>query len=71
MHKMPNDLTDEELDSVLSDVEYFLALHKATLAREEQERNQAEVDLVEAELSHARELGFEADALVQNLKRWF
>ena len=68
---MADDLTDEGLDSVLSSVEFFLALHKATLAREKQERIQAEVDLVEVESSHARALGFEADALLQNLKRWF
>ena len=75
MHKMPNDLTDDELDSVFSSVEssvdYLIALHKVEQERIQAEADLAEADLVEVELSHARELGFEADALVQNLKRWF
>ena len=69
--KVHQDLIDEGFDNALSAVEYVMALHRAECQREKRERIEAEVDLVEAELSHARELGFEADALVQNLKRWF
>ena len=68
---MHQDLIDEGFDTALSAVEYLMALHRAERQREEQERIEAERADIENELSHARALESEADALTQNLKRWF
>ena len=68
---MHQDLIDEGFDTALSAVEYLMALHRAERQREQQERIEAERADVENELSHARALASEADALTQNLKRWF